>query len=357
MLLVAIAFAGWNIALALSGIFGGAGSAGGSDSTGATQPAGSQIKEQAPKGPGDIVIGVNGDEDTYVLKGEEYLEAGAHAAEPKDGVLTSKIETKGAVDTAKAGDYKVTYTVKDSSGHEASIERTVHVVESMDTMKVGVPVLMYHYVYDPANPPATIDGNHLEKSKFEAQLQYLSQNNFYYPSYQEVQAFIQGKHSLPAKSVVLTFDDGEAGFLNVGVPLLEKYKVPATSFIIASDADATQKVVEHRNRYVQYQSHSFNMHRAGGNVGHGGIISAMTHDQIVEDLKKSEEIVGAHDAFAYPFGDTTDDAKSAVADAGFLCGFTTKNAWAKIGDDVRTLPRVRISGEYTQASFEALVNG
>ena len=31
----------------------------------------------------------------------------------------------------------------------------------------------------------------------------------------------EGKHSLPAKSVILTFDDGEMGFLNVGVPLLE----------------------------------------------------------------------------------------------------------------------------------------
>ncbi len=281
--------------------------------------------------------------------------------------------------------------VSDSSGHTAKAVRTVHVVESMETMQGGVPILMYHYVYDPANPPADLNGNFIASTAFEQQLSYLKENDFYFPSYPEVKAFIEGKHSLPAKpadlngnfiastafeqqlsylkendfyfpsypevkafiegkhslpakSVVLTFDDGEMGFLNVGVPLLEKHQVPATSFVIASDADAAQKVIDHRSPYVAFESHSFGMHKPGGNVGHGGIISAMSRDEIAADLKHAQEIVGGTQAFAYPFGDVTDDGRAAVRDAGILCAFTTQNSWAHVGDDVTALPRGRDPG-------------
>lgn len=315
------------------------------------------IEDSTAGGGGEIVIGLNGTKDTYVLKGEEYLEAGAHAAEPADGLLNAKIKTSGKVDTSKPGTYKVTYRVSDSSGHTAKAVRTVHVVESMETMQGGVPILMYHYVYDPANPPADLNGNFIASTAFEQQLSYLKENDFYFPSYPEVKAFIEGKHSLPAKSVVLTFDDGEMGFLNVGVPLLEKHQVPATSFVIASDADAAQKVIDHRSPYVAFESHSFGMHKPGGSVGHGGIISAMSRDEITADLKHAQEIVGGTQAFAYPFGDVTDDGRAAVRDAGILCAFTTQNSWAHVGDDVTALPRVRISGEYSLDSFIALVNG
>lgn len=233
----------------------------------------------------------------------------------------------------------------------------MHVVDSMDTMQGAVPILMYHYIYDPAAPPADLNGNYLASTSFDEQLAYLEENGFYFPSYPELKAFIEGSHSLPAKSVVLTFDDGEAGFLNLGVPLLEKHRIPATSFVIASDADAAQKVAEHRSPYVAFESHSFNMHRPGGSVGHGGIISAMSRQEIVDDLKRSQQIVGGTQALAYPFGDVTPDARQAVREAGMLCAFTTENRWARQGDDVTSLPRVRISGEYALDSFIALVNG
>ncbi len=315
------------------------------------------VTDRVAEGPGDIVIGLNGDEDTYVLVGEEYLEAGAHATEPTDGVLNDAIEVSGKVDTSKPGDYEVTYRVSDSSGHTAEAVRTVHVVDEMETMQGGVPILMYHYVYSADNPPAALDANYLLDTKLEEQLAYLVENDFYFPSYPEVRAFLEGEHSLPARSIVLTFDDAEAGFLKVGIPILEKYGVPATSFVICSDADAAQKVIDHRSPYVSFQSHSYGLHQAGGTIGHGGLISALTKDQIVEDLTHAQEILGTTEAFAYPFGDVTADGQQAVREAGILCAFTTQNSWAHVGDDVTALPRVRISGEYELTGFVSLVSG
>lgn len=301
--------------------------------------------------PGNIVIGVNGSATTIMLKGEQYVEGGAHAIDPDDGVLTSAVQTSGTVDANTAGDYTVTYSVRNSKGNLATATRTVRVVDSMETQSGGIPVLMYHYVYDDATPPADLNNNYIAKSALEQQLQYLTSNGFYYPSWHEVRAFIDGTHSLPKKSIVLTFDDGEPGFMSVGGALLASYQVPATSFIIANDGNVPQRMKDYATPYLEYQSHSYAMHQAGGNVGHGGRISAMTRQEIIDDLKQSATVTGALDALAYPFGDTTPDAIEAVREAGVLCAFTTQYGWAKVGDDPMALDRVRIQGTGSLDTF------
>ena len=218
--------------------------------------------------------------------------------------------------------------------------RTVHVVENFDNFAGNaetLPVLMYHYVYTEDDPPEKNDANYLLDTKLAAQLQYLVDNNYYYPSYAEVRAFAQGTHTLPARSVVLTFDDGQKGFLNYGIPLLEQYEVPATSFIICSQDSTPEKL------------------RDGSDVGRGGIIHAMTTEEIVDDLKQAQAILGTTEAFAYPYGDNNENAWAAMEEAGVLCAFTIENRRVEVGDPVEALPRVRIAGEYTQEGFEYLV--
>lgn len=351
--LAVVGIALWGV-VTLAGALIGAVTGAGHDAPAPADPAVIADSDAAAKS--DIVIGLNGDADTYVLTGEEYLEAGAHATDPVHGILNSEVTAAGEVDTTKAGDYTVTYTVADPDGGTATAERCVHVVDTMETMQTGVPVLMYHYVYTADAPPENLNGNYLLDTKLAEQLAYLTENEFYFPSYEEVRAYLAGTHSLPAKSIVLTFDDGEAGFLSRGIELLEEYQVPATSFIIASEPDAGERVVAHASPYVTFQSHSYNMHRAGGTIGHGGIVSALSRAEIADDLKQAQAVLGTHEALAYPYGDVTDDARAAVDDAGILCAFTTENRWATPGDDLRSLPRVRISGEYTLDGFVSLVS-
>ena len=94
--------------------------------------------------------------------------------------------------------------------------------------------MMYHYVYTKEDVPENINTNYLLDTDLEDQLAYLTSQNYYFPSYKELYAYIKGEIDLPEKSIILTFDDGQKGFLEYGIPLLEKYQVPATSYIIAS---------------------------------------------------------------------------------------------------------------------------
>ena len=307
----------------------------------------------APLEDGRIVMQVNGDEDTYVKQGEDYIESGARAYDKKEDFLTDGIKTSGSVDTSKTGDYDVTYTVRNSENMEASITRTVHVVDDMDVDTDGISVLMYHYVYDEGNPPAKMDANYISSTKLEAELKWLSDNGYYYPSFAELRAYLEGTHSLPKKSVVLTFDDGEQGFLDYGTPLLNKYHVPATSYIIGSDPNFTEKVSTYMSEYVSFQSHTYDLHRDGNtNKGKGGKIWDLDQASLEQDCNQA--IAQLHDAqsLAYPYGDCPDFAPAALEDCGYLCAFTVQNDQVRKGDNPYKLPRVRMFGSSALEGFE-----
>ncbi len=218
----------------------------------------------------------------------------------------------------------------------------------------GLSICMYHYVYDENDPPDKLNNNYIEVTALEEQLQYLVENDYFFPTWEEVRKYIDGELLLPEKSVVLTFDDGSKSFLELGIPLFEKYQVPVTSFIITSN-NGEDKVKEYASDYVSFQSHSHDMHRSGGNIGHGGIFTVMPHEEAVADLNESIRICENGEAFAYPYGDYTDAAALAVEEAGFLCGVTTRNARTYPGDNPLLLSRVRMSRGLSLEAFISLV--
>jgi hypothetical protein len=74
------------------------------------------------------VITLLGDNPVQVQCGAAYVDAGATAADDKDGNLTSSIVTSNAVNTAAAGSYTVTYKVSDAAGNQTTATRTVKVL-------------------------------------------------------------------------------------------------------------------------------------------------------------------------------------------------------------------------------------
>ncbi len=302
--------------------------------------------------PDNLVVGLRGSEKTIVKQGDPYIESGAFGIDKNSGVLDD-FEISGQVDTETPGEYVIIYTFK--SGYvKKEIVRQVEVV-AKDEFKAntdGIPVMMYHYVYTESDKPEKLNSNYISDKKLEEQLKYLKNEGYYFPSFRELRAYADGKISLPQKSVILTFDDGQKGFLNYGVSLLNKYKVPATSFLIGIK-DGESKIKTYASPYVAFESHSYNMHRAGGNIGHGGVISAISKEQIVEDLKQQIDMVGSDNAFAYPYGDVTEDAKEAVAEAEIQCAFTTAYGKVHVGDDYREFSRVRVHGTNSLDSYIA----
>lgn len=283
---------------------------------------------------------------------EEKEKQAARKAEKAD-------EEKAALEAKAAEEEQKKAEEAQKAAAEATINKDVQTAQntaSDDSHKTnGLAICMYHYVYDKDNPPKEkLNSNFIEVHDLEEELKYLTENNYYFPTWEEVEKFVTGDYLLPEKSVVLTFDDGAYSFLNLGVPLFEKYKVPVTSFLIGN-IEGEKKVKKYASEYMTFQSHSYNMHRGGGNIGHGGIFPVMNHDDAVADLQKSIEIGGNGDAFAYPYGDYNDSCVTTVKDAGFKCAVTTEYGRAKPGDDPLLLPRIRMSMGQSLESFKKLV--
>ncbi|MFM7764681.1 MAG: immunoglobulin-like domain-containing protein, partial [Sphingomonadales bacterium] len=78
---------------------------------------------------------LNGNAVETVEQCGTYKEAGAIATDAVDGNLTTAIIVSGSVNTAKVGDYTLTYTVSDAQGNTAVKTRIVQV---RDTKKPGI---------------------------------------------------------------------------------------------------------------------------------------------------------------------------------------------------------------------------
>lgn len=75
------------------------------------------------------VITLQGDNSIKLNIGDDYEELGAVAIDSIDGDLSDAIEITGAVNTAKSGQYLVTYSVTDKAGNNATATRTMNISE------------------------------------------------------------------------------------------------------------------------------------------------------------------------------------------------------------------------------------
>ena len=303
-----------------------------------------QTMDQVRTTPPTITL--KGSPNMTLYYGKKYKEPGYAAEDAQHRNLTSSV-TSEVPEMKNTGTYTIRYEVKDSQGNSATAERRITVTfppQTEEGAERGLCVLMYHDVYDASAPPLDVDTNKVSTAELEEQLKFLTSEGYYFPSWKEVRQYLDGKIDLPEKSIVLTFDDGDKGFQEYGVPLIEKYDVRATSFVIGSkNGDEIVKKARSWNHII-LGSHSYDMHKPGGMVGHGGIMTALSVDDMTADLETSREQLGGAEAFAYPFGDTTPDCETAAEQAGFLVAFTTVYGSIHPGDDPYLLKRIRING-------------
>jgi len=92
---------------------------------------------------------------------------------------------------------------------------------------LSVPVLMYHHVSSHKGALVTIT-----PENFESHARFLADEGYKTLTLDEFAAFKKGRLELPKKSVLITFDDGWIDNYLVAYPILKKYSLRATIFVI-----------------------------------------------------------------------------------------------------------------------------
>ncbi len=223
---------------------------------------------------------------------------------------------------------------------DASRTRTLHAgwmtPEEAAATETTVPILMYHQFTDkPDGEEGWLRLNYLGIEDWRAHMAYIRDEGFYLPTWDELDAFIDGALWLPARSVIITDDDADITWLTMAAPVVSEDHLLATSFVITS-----ARTEPTPNVWVQQRSHTHDMHTAGED-GRGRMVNYTPAD-IAADLETSAKILGAKEVIAYPYGHYDDRSKEGVATAGFDLAVTTEPGVVGVGADKLALPRVRI---------------
>ena len=184
----------------------------------------------------------------------------------------------------------------------------------------GAIVLLYHRFEE---KPRKGDQLAIMPSEFEKEMGELKEAGFTVIPMQDFLAWRRGEKDIPAKSCIITIDDGYLSGYEVAWPILKKFGYPFTMFVyidyIGSGGKSISwdQLAEMRDAGVDIESHTYS-HSHLDSPGYG--VDATTrarvqkdlqtlgkegwlHKEVADSKKILEQNLGVKvDAFAYPFG-------------------------------------------------------
>jgi peptidoglycan/xylan/chitin deacetylase (PgdA/CDA1 family) len=194
---------------------------------------------------------------------------------------------------------------------------------------------------------------------FAAQMAWLRDNGYVTVSLYDLVAALAVGQTLPAKAVVITFDDGYGTLMDYAVPTMEQHGYTGTVFVI------TQLMDEGFPQYLTWAE-------AEGLFARGWMIEphTKTHDQLagrgydfqlyqmLGSLQTVEAHIGRTPRFlAYPSGQFDDLSVTLVGQLHLWGAVTTTYGRAHNYNELPTLSRVRVGGTGTLEEFEAALLG
>jgi peptidoglycan/xylan/chitin deacetylase (PgdA/CDA1 family) len=229
----------------------------------------------------------------------------------------------------------------------------------------GVPVLVYHQIVPGATQP-NVERVALER--FEEQMEWLAQNGWTALSIDELLEFMRGESTPPARSVMLTFDDGWRSVLNA-VPVLERHGFRASFWIITHAAVRGENLeweeVERLDAHPLFEVGSHTAHHpwdpeqnlvtwADGRVPGRGL--AEIRLELEGSRLRLEEHLGRpvrH--LAWPVGWYNERLIALAQQAGYEALLTVDDGLNRADDDVLRIRRVMIDGACDLATFPQLL--
>lgn len=212
-----------------------------------------------------------------------------------------------------------------------------------------VPILMYHYI---SAPPEGADDVRRDLSlppeRFEEHLRYLVEQGYQSITLADLVMALQTGRALPPKPIIITLDDGYRDAYTSAYPLLVKYHMKATVFIITGLIDDNNpdyltwtQVAEMSSHDIDIESHTVNhtdlRNRDAAYVQH--------------ELSASKQAIEARTGrtvrfFCYPSGEYDANVINLLPGEGYWAAVTTVQGIEQKSSNLYELVRLRVHGYF-----------
>jgi peptidoglycan/xylan/chitin deacetylase (PgdA/CDA1 family) len=226
-----------------------------------------------------------------------------------------------------------------------------------------VPVLCYHRF-----GTELVDSMTIKTSAFSEQMEWLKTNGYTVIPLDTAAQYIEGKiKSIPAKSVVITVDDGHKSVYTDLAPIVKKYKIPVTLFIYPS-AISNAKYAMTWDQLNELESTKL-FHVESHTYWHPNFkhekkkLSPEEYAKFVDKQlggakKKLEEHMGHEIKYlAWVFGIYDDELLVDAKRAGYTAAFTIDRRHAASSTNIMAEGRYMVISKHTIKDFEHMVDG
>lgn len=222
----------------------------------------------------------------------------------------------------------------------------------------GIPVLTYHHILrDEENTRFRHTSTTTSVRAFSNQMTWLRDMGYTTLTMYQLEGYVRNNINLPARAVVITFDDGLKSVSRYTYPILKQYGFKATAFIISSrikrhpqkwDPKSLQFMSVSELNAIRdvfdFQSHTHFLHRV--DRLHHPILLSRSYHNILFDFERSRRALAQFNPhvlyLSYPFGGYDAKAVKAAGAAGFHMAVTTVKGKVKPGDNPFLLKRLYI---------------
>jgi len=190
---------------------------------------------------------------------------------------------------------------------------------------IRVPILMYHYIeYVQDERDKIRISLNITPYTLDQQIQTLIGAGYTFMTENDLDDILDGLKPLPKNPILLTFDDGYRDFATDAYPILKKYHVKATAYIVPGFLDRPNYMFKSQLDTI---ANDDLVELANHTVDHLGLarqsLKAVSDEVFRSKIMLEEEIHKPVVDFAYPYGSFDDQAIQVVKDAGFRSAVST----------------------------------
>ncbi len=211
------------------------------------------------------------------------------------------------------------------------VRRTVGERDMWKRLTEGTPILLYHAIGTRGEPAGAFV---MPARRFASHMKWIRRLGYTPLSLDDFLACQRTRTFPPARSVVITFDDGYADNFTHAFPILKKHNIPASIFLVSQYVDQAnhwdgEGELAHRPLMNWYQIKEMDAQgiRFGAHTRTHVDLTAAPPSQAEIEIASSRTDIESQlgrpvETFAYPFGRHDPAIQEMAANSGYVAGCT-----------------------------------